>query len=128
VSDRARGELTELEIGYLARQPLGRLATVDADGAPQVNPVSCYYNPATGTIDIGGFRMAASRKYRNARRNPKVALVVDEMPGGVDSIRYLEIRGIAETIDEPCDSVVQTSGAIIRVTARRVISWGLDRP
>ena len=42
---------TERELAYIAAQRLGRLATIQPSGAPQVNPASCYYNPATGTID-----------------------------------------------------------------------------
>ena len=60
---------TERELAYIAAQRLGRLATIQPSGDPQVNPVSCYYNPATGTIDIGGHNMTASRKYRNGRRS-----------------------------------------------------------
>lgn len=53
---------TEGEVAYIASQRLGRLATVTPSGDPQVNPVSCYYNPTIGTIDIGGHNMAVSRK------------------------------------------------------------------
>ncbi|GII79359.1 hypothetical protein Sru01_43410 [Sphaerisporangium rufum] len=120
--------LTAGEIAYLGARRLGRLATVAPDGAPQVNPVSCYYNPATGTIDIGGHAMAASRKFRNVRANPRVAVVVDDMPGGMETIRCLEIRGTAEAIEAPDDSAARAPGAIIRIRPRRVISWGIDPP
>ena len=114
------------ELAYLAAQRLGRLATIGSDGGPQVNPVSCYYNPAGRTIDIGGHDMARSRKYRNATANPQVAVVVDDMSGS--GIRCLEIRGTAEAIDEPADSAVRVPGAIIRIRPRRIISWGIDPP
>lgn len=117
------------EITYIATQKLGRLATIGPGGNPQVNPVSCYYNPARQTIDIGGHDMAASRKYRNAQANPRVAVVIDDMPSaGTGGIHCLEIRGTAETINKPVDSVTRAPGAIIRVHPHRIISWGIDPP
>ena len=37
--------LTSAEIDYLQDQPLGRLATLQPDGSPQVKPVGFRYNP-----------------------------------------------------------------------------------
>ncbi|MFI6604490.1 PPOX class F420-dependent oxidoreductase [Nonomuraea sp. NPDC050536] len=119
---------TDGEARYITTQKLGRLATVAPDRSPQVNPVSCYFNPTTNTIDIGGHNMAASRKYRNVQANPHVAVVFDDMPGGMDRIRCLEVRGVAEAIDAPSDSAARLPGAIIRIHPRRVISWGIDPP
>ncbi|SDM37875.1 PPOX class F420-dependent oxidoreductase [Nonomuraea jiangxiensis] len=120
--------LTEGEIAYVAAQRLGRLATVAPDGAPQVNPVSCYFNPATNTIDIGGHNMAASRKYRNVQANPQAAVVIDDMAESMDGIRCLEIRGTAEALGTPSDSAARSAGPIIRIHPRRIISWGIDPP
>ncbi|MFI6316380.1 PPOX class F420-dependent oxidoreductase [Nonomuraea sp. NPDC050556] len=119
---------TEGEIAYISSLRHGRLATVAPDGGPQVNPVSCYYNPATDTIDIGGHAMGSSRKYRNAQATARAAVVLDDMPGGVDSIRCREIRGTAEAIDTPTDSAARVPGPIIRIHPRRIISWGIDPP
>src|SRR5262245_52671621 len=94
---------TDAELRYLDGQILGRLATVDAHGAPQNNPVSFFVNAQTGTIDIGGHRMGATRKYANVRRNPAVAFVVDDIVS-LDpwTVRCLEIRGHAEALaDQP---------------------------
>jgi pyridoxamine 5'-phosphate oxidase family protein len=46
--------LTSAEIDYLQAQRLGRLATLQPDGSPQVKPVGFRYNPDLGTIDISG--------------------------------------------------------------------------
>ena len=70
---------TEAEIGYLASQPLGRLATIQPDGSPQVKPVGFGYNPRLGTIDITGYNLASSQKFRNVQRNGHAALVVDDI-------------------------------------------------
>ncbi len=120
---------TNGELAYLGTQRLGRLATVQPDGTLQVSPVGFSYNDGTGTIDIGGFNMAASRKFRNVADNGRVAFVVDDVPS-VDPwrVRCLEIRGQAEAIAVPADSAARTDGAIIRIHPRRIISFGIDDP
>jgi pyridoxamine 5'-phosphate oxidase family protein len=55
------GPLSADVLAYLASQRLGRLATVDPQGAPQNSPVGFRYNADFGTIDIGGRNMGASR-------------------------------------------------------------------
>ncbi|MDQ6615565.1 MAG: pyridoxamine 5'-phosphate oxidase family protein [Actinomycetota bacterium] len=52
---------------------LGRLATVDPAGQPQVVPVGEPPTPHWTTIDVSGPNFAASRKSRNAAANPKAA-------------------------------------------------------
>jgi len=94
--------LTNAEIDYLASQRLGRLATVQADGSPQVKPVGFLFNPQLCTIDVTGFNMAASQKFRNVGRNGRVALVVDDIASEEPwRVRFLEIRGTAEAISAP---------------------------
>jgi pyridoxamine 5'-phosphate oxidase family protein len=118
---------TEVELEYLASQRLGRLATVQPNGTLQVNPVGFTYNPGTGTIDIGGFNMAASRKYRNVADNGRVAFVVDDL-ASVDPwrVRCVEIRGRAEAVDSPADSAARFGGPIIRIHPERILSFGVD--
>ena len=118
---------TAAELEFLATQRLGRLATVDPSGAPQNNPVGVRYNAEAGTIDIGGLNMGATRKYRNVRTNPQVALVVDEL-ASVDpwTVRGVEIRGWAEALDGQAPAMRGMSGEIIRIHPRRIISWGVD--
>lgn len=119
---------TEIEIDYLAGQPLGRLATRRPDGTLQNSPVGFRYNPATATIDIGGFAMAASRKYRNVADNGEVAFVVDDVPSvNPWRVRCLEIRGSAEAIEHPADSGYGTGDPIIRIHPRRIISYGIGQ-
>jgi pyridoxamine 5'-phosphate oxidase family protein len=118
---------TDGEISYIASQRLGRLATIQPSGDPQVNPVSCYYNPSTETIDIGGHNMAPSKKYRNVQHNPRVAVVIDDISQtDPPRIRCLEIRGHALAVPDPSATTARTSGPIIRVRPQRIISWGID--
>lgn len=111
---------TTTEIAFLEQAELGRLATIQPDGTPQNSPVGFRFNEALGTIDIGGHQMARSRKYRNLADNDKVAFVVDDVTSRDPwRVRCLEIRGTAA-------QAVADGAAIIRVTPRRVISFGID--
>lgn len=103
--------LTNAEIGYLETQSLGRLATIQADGSPQVKPVGFRYHPEPGTIDVSGFRMSASQKFRNVSRDGRVALVVDDIASVQPwRVRFLEIRGVAACVVDPsCPTTAQCS-------------------
>lgn len=120
---------TDAELAYLATQHLGRLATAQPDGTLQVNPVGFRYNASTKTIDVAGYRMSASRKFRNVADNGRVAFVVDDIASVQPwRVRCLEVRGTAEAIDTPADSETELDGAIIRIHPRRIISFGIDDP
>jgi pyridoxamine 5'-phosphate oxidase family protein len=114
------------EIEFMRQTELGRLATIQRNGTPQNSPVGFTYNEQLGTIDIVGYQMSKSQKYRNIANNEKVAFVVDDIASRDPwRVRCLEIRGTAEqaelaTPDDHLDS------AIIRITPRRIISFGID--
>jgi pyridoxamine 5'-phosphate oxidase family protein len=119
---------TQPELDYLASQTLGRMATVQPGGTLQNNPVGFTYNPGTKTIDVRGFNMAGSRKYRNVLSDGRVAFVVDDIYS-VDPwrVRCLEIRGRAEAIPDAEAPQGYMDGAIIRIHPERIISFGVDR-
>ena len=111
---------TETEIAYLAGQRLGRLATMQDSGILQVSPVGFAYNPDTETIDISGFNLTNSQKFRNVSRNGRAAFVVDDLLSVQTwRVRCIEIRGTAEAI---------TDAPLIRLHPRRVIAFGIDEP
>ena len=89
---------TEDEVEYLESQPLGRIATVGRDGRPHVTPVGAFYEPETEAVVVGGIDMAASKKFRDAKRHPEVAIVIDDL-AALDpwTPRGIEIRWRAET-------------------------------
>jgi pyridoxamine 5'-phosphate oxidase family protein len=117
---------TDGEIEYLGTQRLGRLATVDAGGRPQNNPVGFVVNTDTGTIDIGGWNLAASRKFANARAHPAVAFVVDDIASFEPwVVRGVEIRGEAEAVTGQPRPEEWMSGELIRIHPRRILTWGL---
>ncbi|MDI2130716.1 PPOX class F420-dependent oxidoreductase [Yinghuangia seranimata] len=118
---------TDAELRYLRTQRLGRLATVAPDGTLQNNPVGYHVN-ADGTIDIRGYSMATSRKFRNVAANPNVALVIDDI-ASLDpwTVRGIEIRGKAEALDDAGGAPRPgLSPAVIRIHPRRILSWGVD--
>jgi len=119
--------LDQVSQRYLAGQTRGRLATVGPDGTPQNKPVGFTYNAELGTIDIAGFNMDSSAKYRNVGVNPNVAFVVDDaVSEGAAGMRFIEIRGQAERVSAEPPPAVGLSPHIIRIHPRRVISMNID--
>lgn len=71
------------------------LVTTRADGSPQMSPVTCGLD-TSGRIVISTYPQRA--KARNARRNPKVSVLVlsDEFNDA-----YVQVDGTAEVLDLP---------------------------
>ena len=119
--------LTDAERRFLARQPLGHLATIGPDGTPQVKPLGFTWNTDLGTIDIAGFNMGGSAKYRNIQANPRVALVVDEMTEqSMEGAHFLEIRGTAEAVVDRASADGHLAAEMIRIHPRRVVAYNVD--
>jgi pyridoxamine 5'-phosphate oxidase family protein len=125
---------TDAEIEFLNSQRLGRLATVGADGMPHVIPVAVFYDPDAEALVIGANAqfgaevMIRSKKFRDAQRRPKVAVVFD-----APSPRILEVRGEAEThldggedIGKRVGAPFRFSQAWIRIRPRRIVAVGVN--
>jgi pyridoxamine 5'-phosphate oxidase family protein len=122
-----RVALNDIERAYLQSQPLGRLATVGASGAPQNNPIGVFLDEETGDIIIGGHAMGATRKFRNVEANARVALVIDDLVSTDPwTVRGLEIRGTATALSDVDPPVPFMSREVIRITPTWVAAWGLD--
>src|SRR5262249_56766957 len=68
------------ELAYLTGgKQLGRLATVGADGTPHVVPVAFIYNAVRDTIDVGGYGLERTKKFRDVARTGRAAIVVDDL-------------------------------------------------
>jgi pyridoxamine 5'-phosphate oxidase family protein len=123
------------EAEYLTSQPLGRLATIGKDGRPHVMPVGVFYDPDSETLVIGSAAdMVASKKFRDARANPDVAVVVDDL-ASVDpwTPRGIEVRGRAVVHLDGGAEVGKRLGAgfpfheaYLAIHPRRVVAWGID--
>ncbi len=116
------------EIEYLRGQRLGRIATVGKDGQPHVVPVGFRYNAETRTIDVGGHGIARSKKWRDAQRDPKVAIVIDDLASVSPwRPRGIEVRGEAVTFKNGGQSIGPGfDPEVIRIVPSHIVSWGLD--
>jgi pyridoxamine 5'-phosphate oxidase family protein len=117
---------SDAEIDYLGSQRLGRLATVGPDGMPHVVPVAFRYNPEADSVDIGGHDFATRKKFRDVQRTGVAALVVDDVLPPWRP-RAVEVRGQASTLDTGGKAIMDGfDDPIIRITPRRIVSWGLE--
>jgi pyridoxamine 5'-phosphate oxidase family protein len=116
----------EAELEYLQTQRLGRLATVNQRGEPQIAPVTFRYNAELDTIDIGGFNNGETQKFRNVAHNGLASFVIDDVAPPWQP-RGIEIRGRAEALPEGGQTVSPNfSPALIRLTPKRIISWDMS--
>jgi pyridoxamine 5'-phosphate oxidase family protein len=113
------------EIAYLTSQPIARLATVNADGQPDVVPVAFELDGPYIWIGGVGPDVADTRKLRNIDAGrTKVSLVVDDLVSFEPFIaRALRVYGDAES---PVDRVgMMGPGLYSRITPTVSWSWNL---
>jgi pyridoxamine 5'-phosphate oxidase family protein len=119
-------EFTDAEAQYLGDQGLGWLATVGEDGYPRLVSVAFRYNPEAGAMDISAHRLTRHESFRDVQRTGVAALVVDDVLSP-QRPRAIEVCGDAVTLKVggrlPGGDV---DGPLIRLTPRRVGSWGLE--
>jgi pyridoxamine 5'-phosphate oxidase family protein len=111
---------TDKEIAYLqGERRLARVATVGDDGTPHVVPVGWSFNAHEDAIEIGGFELDRTKKYRDVAHTGRAAVVIDDI-ASVDPwrVRGIEIRGRAEAIGTP--------QPLIRIYPERIVSWGIE--
>jgi PPOX class probable F420-dependent enzyme len=89
-------KLSPQEVELLNEPQIATVATVMADGSPQLTPVwidtdgeAILFNTAKGRV-----------KHRNLVRNPKVAVTVVDKD---DFYRLVNVRGTAEIVEEGAD-------------------------
>jgi pyridoxamine 5'-phosphate oxidase family protein len=116
------------EVAYMASQRLARIATASPDGQPHVVPVAFRYNPETDTIDVGGHGFAQRKKYRDVQRNPRVAIVIDDL-ASIEPWRprMIEVRGEADILPTGGETVGPGfDPPMFRIRPKRIISIGLE--
>lgn len=113
------GAFTEPELAYLGDQRLGRVATANGEGLPDVAPVA--YLLEGDVIVIPGLDLTKTVKYHNVSANPWASFVVDDL-ASVDPWvpRGLKVRGPAEIGTDAGGSPT------IRITPATIWSWGLN--
>ncbi|MEU5698521.1 PPOX class F420-dependent oxidoreductase [Streptomyces aurantiacus] len=112
---------TEEEITYIHSQRLARIATVSADGQPDLTPVTFEFDGRH--FYIGGYNPTNTRRARNVRSgNHKVAFVIDDLASTQPwSPRYLRLYGTAELVTRPTRT---GEHQILKVTP--VTSWSMN--
>src|SRR3984885_11617562 len=125
---------TDAEIEFVNSQRLGRLATVGADEMPHVVPGAVFHDPDADALVIGANAefgeavMTSSKKFRDAQRRGKAAVVLDD-----PRPRILEVRGQAETHLDGGEEAGRRVGAPFRflpawisIRPRRIVAMGID--
>ena len=120
---------TPPEIQYLTSQGLARLATVGPDGQPHVVPVTFIFNADEDAIDVGGVDFGNTKKWRDAQRNPRVTLLLDDVLPDPRRARALEVRGTAEAHETGGSTIhprfPNFAEPFLRIRPTRIVSWGL---
>ena len=127
---------------FVAGARLGRLATVDASGAPHVVPV-CYAlleDRIYSAVDEKPKRTQRLQRLRNIAHDARVALVVDVYDEDWDRLAWVLVRGRAEVLTSGADyaralaamrakydqyrTMALEGRPLIRLTPERVTAWG----
>ena len=121
---------SDKELQYLKTQRLARMATADK-GAPHVVPVGFRLSQDGNAIEVGGHGLGRSKKYRDLRANPKVAIVIDDLASvNPWTPRGVEVRGTAQ-LHETGGTEKFGPGwdaVWIRIVPERINSWGIEAP
>ena len=138
-------QLTEAQASWLARSPVGHLATADAHGAPHVIPV-CYAFDGRAIYSVLDGKpkkapLTRLRRVKNILANPQVALVVDHYEEDWTRLWYILVTGQAELLlegDEREDAIGKLRekyqqyrdmdidiNPVIKITPAKVVSWGI---
>ena len=116
---------SDAEVAYLRSQPVARLATVNADGGPDVVPVAFEVDDSAIWVGGVGAQVLDTRKLRNIRAGRvKVSLVVDDLVSIEPFIaRSVRVYGEAEP---PVERVgMMGPGFYSRISPRVSWSWNL---
>ena len=85
-----------------AKKVFANLATVGADGTPQVTPVWCDFDGAHVRINTARGRV----KEKNLARNPRVAMAVLDPD---NPYRYVQVQGrVVEMTEQGADAHIDT--------------------
>ncbi len=120
---------TEEEIAYLRERAHASVATVGPDGQPHVTPVTFHYNDQEDTIDVGGIFFGGTKKWRDAKRNPKVTILIDDVLQNPRRARAIEIRGTAELHETGGERAnpkfPDFDPHFFRIRPTRIVAWGI---
>ena len=140
--------LSAARASWLARAPVGHLATTDENGAPHVIPV-CYVFDGSALYSVLDQKPKLTphtrlRRVKNIQANPQAALIVDHYEDDWQRLGYVLVVGSAELVLPDAEH----SGALrllrekyhqyrdmdleanpmIKITPQRVVGWGVVPP
>jgi pyridoxamine 5'-phosphate oxidase family protein len=120
---------TDAEVEFVRAQPLGRLATATPSGEPDVVAVLCIYRRSRGLFLTGSGALERTRRYHNARRNPRFSLVFDDITWDPYTIRGVKVTGSMEvrTADDELN-LGAVGRPILVLRPERKWSWGIEEP
>jgi len=74
-------------------QRLARIATADSGGQPHAVPVGFKVSADGAAFEVGGRNFGQTKKYRDIRANPRVALVIDDLAASLRGSRVASRSG-----------------------------------
>jgi PPOX class probable F420-dependent enzyme len=104
----------------LADARLGVLATIKANGMPQLSPVSPFYDPETNAVYISVSNTRA--KIKNLRRDPRAALQVTRDDGWAWATAEGPVT-LTDPTTDPHSTQAETLMDFYRRTARHTPDW-----
>jgi pyridoxamine 5'-phosphate oxidase family protein len=116
------GVFTDDELAYLSERRLGRIASVGKDGTPHVTPVGWRIDQEAGVVEVGGYDLTNTKKFRDVERSGRASIVIDDL-ASTDPWRPrgIEIRGRAEALR----AGQGVDRDVIRIHPERIVRWGL---
>ena len=86
----------------LAGAPVGRLATIDPDGRPNVVPFVFVLDGDTlyTTVDTKPKRTTRLKRLANIERDPRVTVLVDEYTERWRSLWWVRVRGSGRLVED----------------------------
>lgn len=115
---------SEKEKDYLKTQKLARMATVSADGQPDVAPVHFEFDGEY--FYVGGLTITRTFKYKNILANPRVSIVFDDFENANPwRPRGLKAHGTADIVSGEGRGA---PGENIRIKPEKSWSWGIEEP
>jgi pyridoxamine 5'-phosphate oxidase family protein len=124
---------SQKEAEYLSSQRLARIATASSRKGfiqPDVVPVGFDFDGED--LYVSGMKLLKSTKYKNVQKNPRVALVIDDLKSvNPWEPRGIRIYGIADIVTRQDGYMQQTdhpSITYIRIKPLKKWSWGIDAP
>ncbi len=134
--------LSDSQVAFVNRQPVGRLATADVKGQPHVIPVCFVYHSEAFyvAIDEKPKQTLKLKRLRNIAENPQVALVIDVYSEDWSQLAWLMVQGTAivwERGDKypevlaalrqkyrPYQQMALAERPLIEISPERILSWG----